>query len=891
MQSDFDRDVPLVDEVQDLLLKERTLMTLKVLEQQKEANEWKERYEMLVHKVTDVVPQMNNVNAFEIVADIENYNQATWQSGVDEIPHILRDLSDFSFLDLSEKPLGQKGVKQILKALHSLKNKKITTVLLSNCNIEDNCCEEIHAILGMNNIEAMDLSNNELGANFEEGLITTLKIRKHHPQYLLLHGNMALSKSFRIGSLIGTNIVSERTWGISVSLQDFLETSYSRIEKQKKNEINNKQPLLCAKFLMLLEASLSPLEPSSTSTSTSTSKDKKPKSNNVNPYMDYISGKESEKRRLKSLSTLGLTSAHLGQQSIQTLEMLSRVISSPKGCQLVRLGLQGNACGNIGMSTLSDAIKVNNTLTSLDLRSNDIGASGLRTFANNLCLCGISGSVSLSMSPSVLVRLDIRNNNDISPRDGHWLQNTLRNHGCDTVVLWSTDADRDSLLSDSVGRKLKQDTDSEPDRDISVWYRDKRKTRVNLISKVDTGRGGSVTDGTTEGLLFAVSRGQLFQNIGGAGIESEMGNKELGHSESKWVLEWRMRPSPTPIPSPSSNPMATETPARIKGRIGWELRAVREEEDDTRSVREIAGGTLTSSVGNVLLSGIATQAQKDLTWTKCKVEVPVDAVPTLFSPTIRLELWCWSWREVAVDAMDFQLSSVRGKGSLALMTVGGDRRDWSETVNAFASAGTLRHFGSVPEVDSSHSVLRSISVPATTRGCRYQLSWEMCLGSSTMVSSASNWRGGTIHPGPHGVEVTGEFGYEWEVRMCDPDGGPNMVCEQSRWPSLQSHNSDDNDNDSGRTLAAWTWRRWEVMLPHSASGYTLVISAAAVVSGGSNTSDVLSDACVVRLRNCMLSEPHVVDSNRDYSAWMLPHSRRGAELFCNHDDQDITILF
>ena len=61
--------LPLLEEVNDLIEKERLLMTLKVLEQQKQAEEWKTKYEMLVGKVGETSAKTGNFQTLEQVGN------------------------------------------------------------------------------------------------------------------------------------------------------------------------------------------------------------------------------------------------------------------------------------------------------------------------------------------------------------------------------------------------------------------------------------------------------------------------------------------------------------------------------------------------------------------------------------------------------------------------------------------------------------------------------------------------------------------------------------------------------------------------------------------------------------------------------------------------------
>ena len=65
-------DVPLLDEVQMLLEKERLLLELKFLEQQKEAQEWKSKYDMIVEKVHLAAVVSGDTKAVEQVVHIDD---------------------------------------------------------------------------------------------------------------------------------------------------------------------------------------------------------------------------------------------------------------------------------------------------------------------------------------------------------------------------------------------------------------------------------------------------------------------------------------------------------------------------------------------------------------------------------------------------------------------------------------------------------------------------------------------------------------------------------------------------------------------------------------------------------------------------------------------------
>ena len=95
--------------------------------------------------------------------------------------------------------------------------------------------------------------------------------------------------------------------------------------------------------------------------------------------------------------------------------MLKNVILSPS-CQLIRLGLIGNAIGDLGIRLLGKSFIMNKTLTYLDIRSNNISNVGLRTLFEPLS------------TNKVLFVLDLRGN--CIEKSISWeLQNRLYNSG------------------------------------------------------------------------------------------------------------------------------------------------------------------------------------------------------------------------------------------------------------------------------------------------------------------------------------------------------------------------------------------------------------------------------------------------------------------------------
>ena len=168
--------VPLLDEVTELLQKERTLLGLKVLEQQVEAQDWRSKYEALVEKVSDVAGRTENARVFEMAADVH----ATPIKAQDfryRVMEALRAKGVNWILDLCDANVGLAGISEILKIFHGLKNSsKISVIMLRNTSLDGSCNEQTAAICSFPFFDGLDISWNNLTKSFIGHLITALEV-------------------------------------------------------------------------------------------------------------------------------------------------------------------------------------------------------------------------------------------------------------------------------------------------------------------------------------------------------------------------------------------------------------------------------------------------------------------------------------------------------------------------------------------------------------------------------------------------------------------------------------------------------------------------------------------------------------------------------------------
>jgi len=237
-------ELPLLDEVNELIEKERLLLTLKVLEQQKEAQDWKARYDVLVGKVSETSLRTGDFRAMEVLAATTLDPTADSKSGLSSVvaappptaggsaaassipattegvQNLLAGLKHDWIMDLSSTVVKSPLLNQLNNdALNLRAPTKVKIAKLSGCYMTDECASALGAMVSRPAIEAMDLSFNDLTSSTTQQINAGLRTRRRTPQYLLLHGNPALSSA--ASSLTSTlALLTDSTWGISVSVQD-----------------------------------------------------------------------------------------------------------------------------------------------------------------------------------------------------------------------------------------------------------------------------------------------------------------------------------------------------------------------------------------------------------------------------------------------------------------------------------------------------------------------------------------------------------------------------------------------------------------------------------------------------------------------------------------------
>ena len=173
-------DLPLLDEINDLIEKERTLLGLKLAVQKSEADEWKAKYDDLARKLSAVEespsagePELQDDQIAEIGGKEQPYS-----TSLREVHHVISDRANSWVLDLSGLKISKQLFARVTKAVFGPRNafEDIHVAIMKDCSLSDEYTQSILTTVRGSNMLALDLSNNFLGESFLLQLISLLKV-------------------------------------------------------------------------------------------------------------------------------------------------------------------------------------------------------------------------------------------------------------------------------------------------------------------------------------------------------------------------------------------------------------------------------------------------------------------------------------------------------------------------------------------------------------------------------------------------------------------------------------------------------------------------------------------------------------------------------------------
>lgn len=172
---------PLMDELNDLIEKERTLLNLKLLAQKTETDSWKTKYDLLLNKVG--TGGLNNVasagQTLESAAEVEAASPESAE-GVSfyDVQQILSKRVASWILDLSgvvmDRVLFAKLGKEVFGPRSAFD--VINIVHMRGCSLTDEFTAPLLAMMRTSRLQAIDLSHNELSEVFFLQMLGTLKV-------------------------------------------------------------------------------------------------------------------------------------------------------------------------------------------------------------------------------------------------------------------------------------------------------------------------------------------------------------------------------------------------------------------------------------------------------------------------------------------------------------------------------------------------------------------------------------------------------------------------------------------------------------------------------------------------------------------------------------------
>ena len=176
--------VPILDEVNNLLKKEKILYELKMTESKQQADEWRFKYEKLLGEVADTAKITGNYQTYEIAAGIET-EYFDFDSSLYHDMNKFLQASGLSALDLSNKYLRKSDISDIITSLKEMKKPFPVALLMSKNKLSDknsssndrsSNADLLGSLISIPHVEAVDFSYNELGTGFENTLIESLRV-------------------------------------------------------------------------------------------------------------------------------------------------------------------------------------------------------------------------------------------------------------------------------------------------------------------------------------------------------------------------------------------------------------------------------------------------------------------------------------------------------------------------------------------------------------------------------------------------------------------------------------------------------------------------------------------------------------------------------------------
>ena len=832
--------LPLLDEVNELLEKEKLLMNLKLLEQKQAAEEWKAKYDKLVDHMMDSAISTNDFGVLEVAADTESTIHREQIPIVDEDgKDVIESLKPYKMINLSSKHITNSELTKISRDIIMAKGTRNPThIFLNHCDLTDSNVSAINSLIKVPSVDAIDLSYNNLGHEFEDTLVEILKVRRKTPQYLLLNGNMKASLSSNFSDVL--HLLTERSWGLTISLQD-MAIANSKGDKNSKSKLSGpkvagpkidfiglaKRTMCAQTFLKEFNSALNIDNNDDRSKSSSNKKSTKA----IKPKSGTGSGRlrPSDKREggLQLISVFGLTDAQLSSESIEllnkTLDLtkasltdldLRRCYLGANGatlikealertdCNLIRLCLAGNALGDTGISKIASGLKTNSTLTHLDVSSNDITRKGLNILCDTI------------VTSKVLHTLDLRSNN-LNRYDISVIEKTLLDHGNPINLKWQ------SVTTFSNNKTYNENS-----------YLPKGKiifSNPEVASVILSDRSSSACIHSADArTLLKASSGSSNNNRNSADVDDD---------RKSYLIRWYTRLS---APSTGSKYNILDV-----SDIAWEAHLVSSTEEFIKDNGRI---DKRCKVPAYVSSSESLRCGKWIEHRALIHNPPRNCSIELWFNNTSLDKTSVSKVNVEVHSFTIQ-EIIASNGDRMMITA--DYDEWSPTLNTHSSCslaldGTPTQdnyilLSSLPEDHTLSRVFTWNTFTVDTAEMKFQVKLfaqntiDTSNGDSKIAPLPSAT---TSRDGPSdGFHV----GYICTIIILQPNGSYNII-DEIKCDSV-------NSRSEGSALTPWLWKDWCVNLPLLMPNDRILLSVLPTIDSSARNKK----RCSVQVQNCQIS--------------------------------------
>lgn len=366
-----DKDLPLLDQVQELVSKQKELMALELEEAKDQALHWKRQFEQLSAAAATRQQKQHDKTTHVQTSQTRVGHPLTHR----ELLRLPLDvttqciLRNLDVLDLSGEPLKLTDLEVAIKRLPRLA--RSAGLSLARSELGDDAARTLQKLLEFSFV-SVDLSSNDLGPVGLAAVLTALP-RRGTIVRLNLEANQPLASTPLIGEKLGNFVADAYRFApnlhsLRVTLNDYLSPAGGKGKASSgggagKGERRGKNPLNALQFVRMLRRadgmSLGDLGLVGARLSLETTK-----------QLAFLLGE----RPGQSITNLDLSYAFLG---LAGAKALAGALRRPS-CPLTGLHLPHNAIGSGGAEAICKALlqAKNESLTTLNLRANQITDSG-----------------------------------------------------------------------------------------------------------------------------------------------------------------------------------------------------------------------------------------------------------------------------------------------------------------------------------------------------------------------------------------------------------------------------------------------------------------------------------------------------------------------------------